>query len=107
LWQEQGSPPVHVIKIDTEGSELKVLQGSQKLIQRCRPVLIVEIVGGPDPEENFLIQLGQWFQENHYELFFYLPGLEHLRPVHPENLPASSQWGAYNAIFNLIALPSS
>jgi FkbM family methyltransferase len=35
-------PSVHLMKIDAEGMELQVLQGSAQTIRRCRPVLYVE-----------------------------------------------------------------
>jgi FkbM family methyltransferase len=33
----------HLIKIDVEGFEFEVLQGAMDVMQRCRPVLVVEI----------------------------------------------------------------
>jgi FkbM family methyltransferase len=35
---------VHFIKIDVEGYEFEVLQGGRKLIERCRPVILCEII---------------------------------------------------------------
>lgn len=34
-----------LIKIDVEGMELPVLEGSRKVIERCRPILYVEFLG--------------------------------------------------------------
>jgi len=42
-WNEKGRPQVDVIKIDTEGAELLVLRGASRLIERCHPVLFLEI----------------------------------------------------------------
>jgi FkbM family methyltransferase len=42
LWRETGSPDVAFIKIDVEGTEVSVLEGSRELIQRCRPSLLIE-----------------------------------------------------------------
>jgi FkbM family methyltransferase len=39
-----GFPNAHLIKIDAEGMELQVLQGSIQTIRRCRPVLFVEYI---------------------------------------------------------------
>jgi FkbM family methyltransferase len=41
-WKARGMPVVSVIKIDVEGAELAVLRGSQEVIRRCRPVLLIE-----------------------------------------------------------------
>jgi FkbM family methyltransferase len=35
-------PKVRLIKIDTEGTEIKVLRGARQTIKRCRPILYVE-----------------------------------------------------------------
>ena len=37
---------ISVIKIDVEGLENEVLKGAYQTIQRCKPVMIVEILGG-------------------------------------------------------------
>lgn len=37
---------ISVIKIDVEGLENEVLKGAYHTIQRCKPVMIVEILGG-------------------------------------------------------------
>lgn len=42
-WVDAGSPRVDAIKIDTEGAELWVLQGGQKLLEKCRPIVIFEL----------------------------------------------------------------
>src|SRR5690606_24070126 len=35
-WTAQNSPHMHFIKIDTEGAELLVLKGPQKLLKQCQ-----------------------------------------------------------------------
>lgn len=42
IWEELGQPQVSVIKSDTEGADLLVLQGSQRCINKCRPYILVE-----------------------------------------------------------------
>jgi FkbM family methyltransferase len=42
-WEANGRPPVAVMKLDTEGSELFVLRGAPALLEHCRPVLFLEI----------------------------------------------------------------
>lgn len=40
---ELALPKCHLIKLDVEGWEAKVLRGASKTIARCKPVLIIEI----------------------------------------------------------------
>lgn len=62
------------IKIDAEGSEMKVIRGLERLIQRMRPVLQIEVIehllrkGGSSVDE-----LRQWAHHNDY-LFFQPKG---------------------------------
>jgi FkbM family methyltransferase len=42
-WQSVGCPLVDVMKIDTEGAELWILQGGEKMIQSCKPKVLMEI----------------------------------------------------------------
>ena len=48
--------PVSLIKVDVEGHEVPVLHGMKELIQRCRPVLIVE--DSSPAIREFLMPLG-------------------------------------------------
>lgn len=41
--ERAGNPTVALIKIDTQGSERRVLQGGSKTLLRCRPVLFIEV----------------------------------------------------------------
>jgi FkbM family methyltransferase len=43
LVEKAGNPDVALIKIDTQGSERRVLQGASKTLQRCKPTLFIEI----------------------------------------------------------------
>jgi FkbM family methyltransferase len=42
-WARAGRPPIDVVKLDTEGSELMILQGAAALLAACRPTLFLEI----------------------------------------------------------------
>ncbi|MBK9590963.1 MAG: FkbM family methyltransferase [Crocinitomicaceae bacterium] len=42
-WIEQGKPLIKVIKCDTEGAELFILQGAEQLIKSNQPQIILEI----------------------------------------------------------------
>lgn len=42
-WASAGKPAVQVVKIDTEGAELWVLQGASAFLKMCKPVIFMEI----------------------------------------------------------------
>ena len=42
VWERAGSPAVSFLKIDTEGAELGVLQGAERLLDAERPALLIE-----------------------------------------------------------------
>jgi FkbM family methyltransferase len=42
-WHSLGRPPVHVVKIDTEGAELWILEGARELLTGSGPVLFLEV----------------------------------------------------------------
>ena len=44
FWLEAGQPRVGVLKIDTEGTEHRVLIGGRQLVERDRPLLIYEVL---------------------------------------------------------------
>ena len=65
-WERLGRPPLDVIKLDTEGSELLVLRGAVEIVRRHRPALFLEIdernlrpyAYGTDDVRAFLEELG-------------------------------------------------
>jgi FkbM family methyltransferase len=42
-WHDSLNPNINLIKIDTEGAELWVLEGAQELIKKCKPVIMIEM----------------------------------------------------------------
>jgi FkbM family methyltransferase len=46
LVEQAGSPRIGLIKIDTQGSEHRVLAGAARTLQRCRPNLFIEVDDG-------------------------------------------------------------
>jgi FkbM family methyltransferase len=44
VWYESGQPKVVAVKIDVEGSEVAVIRGAARLIEACRPALLIETV---------------------------------------------------------------
>jgi FkbM family methyltransferase len=50
IWTDAGEPDVSLVKIDVEGAEVEVLRGAERLLDRCRPALIVEVSETTEPE---------------------------------------------------------
>lgn len=42
IWRDNGAPKVSLVKIDVEGGEAGVIQGARSLIERDRPVFVIE-----------------------------------------------------------------
>lgn len=42
-WQQAGKPHISVIKMDTEGAELFILQGGREFLSEIKPILYLEI----------------------------------------------------------------
>lgn len=78
---ESGLPEaLRLMKIDTEGADIRVLRGAQALIRRCRPVIVMEF------SPRWIAQLGDspdwlagFMAEQGYSLY-------RLRPGGPERL---------------------
>ncbi len=70
-WYEKANrPQVGVVKIDTEGAELWVLQGGEKFISETKPIIYLEIEPKnlavyPYTREDIL----KWFNTHQYELY--------------------------------------
>lgn len=67
-----------VIKIDTEGHDLRVLRGAESTLRDHKPVLLVEAGSSGYEIEG-------WLNVRNYEVFVYEPLSRYLRPV--EELP--------------------
>lgn len=59
---------VSFVKVDVEGHELKVLQGASGLIERCRPVFLVEAENRH--RRNATASVCEFFRDKDYEGFF-------------------------------------
>ncbi len=69
-WKRAGKPRVDVMKLDTEGSELWILEGATEFLENVRPVLFLEIepknlVVYPHTRDDILV----WLQQHKYSLF--------------------------------------
>jgi FkbM family methyltransferase len=82
--------PVGLIKVDVEGFEQQVLEGCERILARCRPLLYVE----NDRLENSA-SLIQWLFDHDYRLWWHLPPL-----FNPENLRGVRQ-NAYPGVVSL------
>jgi FkbM family methyltransferase len=86
---------VDILKIDAEGHELQVLQGSDRLLSQFTPVILYENIAGSQgsnrPVAEYLVARG-------YQLFRYQPFIKQLHPIElTDNLDGS---------LNIIAMPS-
>jgi FkbM family methyltransferase len=80
-----GKNAIALIKIDTEGFEIEVLRGAEVIIQRCRPVIYIELCA--EYRESSMASI-RWLKEHGYHFpvepdldaahngsnFFALPG---------------------------------
>lgn len=94
IEQEQLSR-VDWLKIDAEGHEMQVLQGSDRLLTEFMPGILYENLGA---ETHSNLPVAEYLQAKGYRLFRYQPYLRQLVPIKSmSELPG---------ILNIIALPS-
>jgi FkbM family methyltransferase len=96
---DRGISSVQFLKIDVEGAELLVLRGARALLERCRPILFMEVFApwqaafgyAPRDVVSLLPPLG-------YRIFFACPGglVEHV-PSAEEPVPSEFRDG-YNVL---------
>jgi len=77
LIQTEGLTRVDVLKIDAEGHELAVLQGSEKLLDQFAPVIMYENISAKRSNTDVAIYL----QERGYKLYYYRPFLCQMLPI--------------------------
>ncbi|MFA7331300.1 MAG: FkbM family methyltransferase [Candidatus Delongbacteria bacterium] len=99
-WKQQGEPDISLIKCDTEGQELFVLQGARELLARCHPALFCEVEApylersGHRPEDIFAFvgELGyQALRADSHDQLVTVAGYEARCCyffLHPERWPA-------------------
>jgi FkbM family methyltransferase len=69
-WRENGKGVVHLLKIDTEGAELMILQNAVELISVCRPMILVEICYLNYEKYNLsFLEYWNFFEGIDYELY--------------------------------------
>ena len=68
-WKSIGNPEIKVVKIDTEGAELMVLNGAEKFISICAPIILIEINKINLKAYPYLAtDILSWFEKNNYYL---------------------------------------
>jgi FkbM family methyltransferase len=89
---------VGLVKIDVEGFELQVLEGSTKILARSQPVLYVE-----NDRVDRSPQLIQWLFDHDYDLWWHLPSL-----FNPDNFFGVKE-NIYSNIrsFNMLCIPKN
>jgi FkbM family methyltransferase len=87
---------VALIKIDVEGCELQVLQGCQRILDRCRPLLYVE-----NDRVELSPPLIQWLFDRGYRLWWHTPRL-----FNPDNFRqlATNHYGDICSV-NMLCVP--
>ncbi|MBW4551826.1 MAG: FkbM family methyltransferase [Aphanocapsa sp. GSE-SYN-MK-11-07L] len=88
---------VDLLKIDAEGHELQVLQGSLQILKEFAPIILYENIAG---SRGGNVPVAEFLQAHGYQLFRYQPYLQKLLPVTLVDVQNS-------AYLNLIALPKS
>lgn len=87
---------VGLIKIDVEGYELQVLQGCQRILERCSPLLYVE-----NDRVDLSAPLIQWLFDHGYCLWWHKPSL-----FNPDNFRqlATNHYGEICSV-NMLCVP--
>ncbi len=69
-WRENKCPTIKVVKMDTEGSELWILQGAKAFLGKCKPNIYIEI--WPDNLSAYpydAYDILKWLHNNGYNLY--------------------------------------
>lgn len=93
LIERENLKKVDFLKIDAEGHELAVLEGSNQILTQFFPVILYENIGGSRGSNS---QVAEHLKNKGYKLFRYQPYKQELIPVNPEN---------FHEQLNLIAVP--
>lgn len=65
-----GLEEVDFIKIDVEGFEFSVLKGAEATLNRCHPLLLVEIEARHHSSENEVQSIFQWMADRQYKSYY-------------------------------------
>jgi FkbM family methyltransferase len=78
LIEKENLTRVDILKIDAEGHEVAVLQGSDRLIKEFQPFILYENIAGAKGSN---IEVSHYLKQLNYQLFYYQPFLQKLIPV--------------------------
>jgi FkbM family methyltransferase len=81
-WEKNRKPSIAAIKIDAEGSEFWILKGAQALIEKERPLILMEFY--PPHFANYPfseLDVLHWFAQNGYQVF----SVDHNQEITPDN----------------------
>jgi FkbM family methyltransferase len=102
IWFEHNCPRIQLVKMDVDGFECVVLSGARKLMERDRPIFILELSPYILTEQNASLEsLMSYFVPLGYR--FYDVKTEAELPQHPKMLEAKIGDGAS---INAIARPT-
>lgn len=90
---------VHMIKLDVQGVEPQVLEGGEKTIQRCLPIILMEWESIPDSLVEFTHGFLQKYKYDIYDLNQYNKKHHKIQDMLMANIP--------QARTNLLCLPES
>ncbi len=95
LIQQEKIDSVDFIKIDAEGHELQVLQGSEYLLNKFSPVILYENISGRKGSNS---EVADFLKAYGYQVFIYQPYIKKLVPISAESQLQDR--------LNIIALPA-
>lgn len=82
LVEEEKLQRVDILKIDAEGHELQVLNGSDRLLKTFAPIILYENVAG---SQGSNLPVAEFLFNHNYQLFRYQPFVKQLVPVQSTN----------------------
>lgn len=86
VLDQEGVQHVDFIKADIEGGELNLLRGAERLLNRCRPVIFIEIVDihcsrfGHTPTDVIQLLIGHGYQGSYIDEEGALVAIDAVRP---------------------------
>lgn len=99
-WKDNGGPDIRLIKIDTNGSELQILDGASACISEQMPVLIIANSSAGTGHEAGSEGAFEKLRDLSYSFYQYLSAVPVLVEILPEDFHDP-------ALLNIVAIPSA